>query len=245
MACDADAAFLAIVPGLLAVQVARADDAVYRCESADGVSIQSTPCPKGAVQRKIPFVRPPESATPPAAMAPPAAAPAAMVAGHPVTPANAMSGPNDPYPLWQCMRGDGSTYDSRDGVPGRQWVAKTEASDASAASDDADAALKAAQSAQLAKQAKKGTIIVRPYSGPATTTGSKDDNAPPPPPGASPGQWVADQCTRLEPEQACARFAVRRDALRRQIYASKPSERSLYAPEEQDLTSMLYATCGR
>jgi len=35
------------------------------------------------------------------------------------------------------------------------------------------------------------------------------------------------------------------DALRKQIYAAKPSERALYAPEEQDLTSMLYAACGR
>jgi hypothetical protein len=232
----------AILGGLLVVQAARADDAVYRCESADGVSIQSTPCPKGATQRKIPFERPPESVAPPAAAAAPA--PVSMVAGHPVSPANAIvSGPNDPYPLWQCMRADGSTYDSRDGVPGRQWAAKTEASEASDASDDADAATKAAQSAQLAKRLKKGGYVVRSYSGPTSSADSKDADAPPA--GASSGQWVADQCTQLEPAQACARYAARRDALRKQIYASKPSERSLYAPEEQDLTSMLYATCGR
>lgn len=248
-------AILLFAFGLLAAAHARADDAVYRCQSATGeVSIQSMPCPKGVTQRKIPFQRPvdapapavaPGGAPPPVLPAASAPAPVATVGGHPVTPANAMSGPNQPYPLWECMRGDGSTYDSRDGVPGRQWVTATPAPP-----DEATVAAAIAQQQQnaaLAKQVEKtGGTMVRPYQGPAVSVQGNDaphDSSPPPPPGAGPGQWVLDQCTQLPPEQACKRFAARRDALRRQIYASKPSDRSLYAPEEQDLTSMLYAAC--
>lgn len=236
--------------------LAHADDVVYRCEGPAGVSIQSQPCPKGAVQKKIPFQRPLDAApalvsagaaagagTMPAAPPPPAM-PVPTIGGHPVTPANAMRGPNDPYPLWQCMRGDGSTYDSRDGVPGRRWVAAAPAPpDAGdAGSGPSPEAVRAALAQQVERN---GGTLVRPYQGPAVSV--VDPNAPrpaAPPPGAGPGQWVADQCVQLPPEQACKRFAARRDALRRQIYAARPSERGLYAPEEQDLTSMLYAACG-
>ncbi|HEY2347199.1 MAG TPA: hypothetical protein VGH80_15210 [Xanthomonadaceae bacterium] len=237
------------------VPMARADDALYRCESAAGISIQSTPCPKGVEQKKINFQRPADVPAPPprAAASGPAPAPAlpardeaplATIAGHPVTPPNAIHGPNDPYPLWQCMRGDGSTYDSRDGIPGRQWVvAQPAPPDASAAPDPTSPE---AQKAALVQQMKKTHgVVVRPYGGPAVTVAKDSDSSqPPPPPGAGPGQWVSDQCEELPPEQACKRYAVRRDALRRQIYAAKPDDRSIYAPEEQDLTSMLYATCG-
>lgn len=243
--------------GLLAATCAHADNAVYRCQSPTGeVSLQSTPCPKGATQRKIPFQRPLDAAapaataevttpSPPPPQPAPTAAPIATIAGHPVTPANALRGPNQPYPLWECMRGDGSTYDSRDGVPGRQWVTAAPAPPDEAAT--AAALAQQQQHAALAKQMEKtGGAMVRPYQGPAVSVQGNDtprDQPPPPPPGAGPGQWVADQCTQLPPEQACKRFAARRDLLRRQIYASKPSDRSLYAPEEQDLTTMLYATC--
>lgn len=237
--------------GLLHVQAARADDAIYRCETTAGVSVQSVPCPKGATQKKISFQRPAEapspSAPPPGAPAPAPAAsepPLATIAGHPVTPPNAMAGPNDPYPLWQCMRGDGSTYDSRDGVPGRQWVA-TPPAPPDAASAAPDVRSPEAQNAALAQQLKKsGGTMVRSYSGPSVSVAKDDRAMPPPPPGAGPGEWVSDQCELLPPDQACKRFLARRDALRRQIYAAKPADRAIYAPEEQDLTSMLYATCG-
>lgn len=168
-----------------------------------------------------------------------------LVAGHPVTPPNAMRLPSQPYPLWECMRGDGSTYDSRDGIPGRRWVtAKPAAPDAS---DGGDGPSPEAQKAALEQQVKNnGGTLVRPYQGPTVSVASNDSTPPaqpPPPPGAGPGQWVNDQCVQLPPEQACKRYAARRDALRRQIYAALPSQRSLYAPEEQDLTSMLYAAC--
>ncbi|MBS0195116.1 MAG: hypothetical protein JSR34_12845 [Proteobacteria bacterium] len=236
--------------GLLAAPIARADDAVYRCESPAGVSIQSQPCPKGAVQKKIPFSRPSDPVVAPQAAAPAApVAPPILIAGHPVTAPNAMRGPNQPYPLWQCMRGDGSTYDSRDGVPGRRWVtAKPEQPDADTAADTASGPSPEAQKAALAQQVEKsGGTLVRPYQGPEVTVldnAAHRDAAPPPPAGAGPGQWVADQCQQLPPEQACKRYAARRDALRRQIYAARPSDRDLYAPEEQDLTTMLYAACG-
>jgi hypothetical protein len=242
---------------LLACDGARAQDVLYRCESADGISIQGTPCAKGVAQRKIVVPKSAQTATPtpPAASAPPvpAAAPSSPTARtavstsavNPPAPRSGthwvlvtddpLRGPGEPYPLWQCMRADGSTYDSRDGVAGKQWV-PTPRPDAT----DAQAPPASATAAALPKGP-----IVRPIEQSATV--ADDSRAPdlgPPPPGAAPGQWIADQCVKLEPQQACARYAARRDGLRKQIYAAFPSERANYAPEEQDLTRMLYTSCG-
>jgi hypothetical protein len=244
-------------------------DVLYRCETAEGISIQDVPCPKGAIQRKIAVQRTSVPATPvatapaaavaaPGSAAPPAPMPATPKTVSPIAPAAAVAslapppaprpgthwvlvtddallhGPNAPYPLWQCMRADGSTYDSRDGVAGKQWVPtpKPEESEAAAPVTPKSATMPKAP-------------IVRHMG---LTTSIADDTPKqdlgPPPPGAAPGQWVADECTKLDPQQACARYAARRDALRKQIYASAPSERASYAPEEQDLTSMLYTACG-
>ena len=133
------------------------------------------------------------------------------------------------------MRADGSTFDSRTGVPGKQWVLKPDDPDAVAANAPP----------KIDIPLKKGQHIVRPNTATDAPTDDHAVDSTPPPPGAAPGQWVADQCTQLEPQQACDRFATRRDALRKQIYTAKPSERATWAPEEQDLTSMLYAACGR
>jgi len=217
---------------------AHADGVLYRCESDAGISIQGTPCQKGSTKRKIAVQAPTVAAPASAPQVPPATAtaPAAPAAAIPITPSSAIRGPTDPYPLWECMRADGSTFDSRTGVPGKQWVPKPD--DPNAAADTPP---------KIAIPLKKGEHIVRPY---VQADSPADDQAPPvdatpPPPGAAPGQWVADECTQLEPQQACDRFAIRRDALRKQIYAAKPSERATWAPEEQDLTTMLYAACGR
>jgi len=208
---------------------ARADGVLYRCESDAGISIQGTPCPKGSTQRKIAVQSPVDAAPVPVPQAPtaPAATPEATPSSSP------LRGPNDPYPLWQCMRADGSTYDSRTGVPGKQWVPKPDDPDA-----DANAPPK------IAVLPKKGERIIRPHVEADAPADAPAVDPTPPPPGSAPGKWVADQCTRLDPQQACDRFATRRDALRKQIYAAKPSERAAWAPEEQDLTSMLFAACG-
>jgi hypothetical protein len=130
---------------LSAIHAARAQEVLYRCETADGISIQGVPCPKGASQRKIAVpklapaaTRPPSvdtvspiPATPPVPPAATAAATASTTTPPPpkpgihwvpVTDDALLHGPNDPYPLWQCMRGDGSTYDRRDGKASKQWV---------------------------------------------------------------------------------------------------------------------------
>ena len=208
---------------------------IYRCETPAGVSLQSKPCPKGAKQSKRSIARPAEP-IPSAPNPVPAIAASATLA--PVTAAADIRGPNDPYSLWQCMRADGSTFESRDGVPGRQWVLKK--------TDDSNTDIAANENvtpAQITVPAKGP--IVRPFVQAEVTVDAPAADSTPPPKGAAPGAWVADQCSRLEPQQACDRYAVRRDELRKQIYAAMPSERGKYAPEEQDLTKMLYAACGR
>jgi hypothetical protein len=207
---------------------------IYRCETEAGISLQSKPCPKGAKQTRRSIARPAEP-IPPAPNAPPAAAASAPPPG-PITAVADIRGPNDPYLLWQCMRADGSTFESRDGVPGKQWVVKPENSDSTG---DAVAA-----PAQITTPAKEP--IRRPVeSAEVVDAAAAPVDLTPPPAGAAAGAWVADQCTRLEPQQACERYAARRDELRKQIYAAMPSERVKYAPEEQDLTKMLFAACGR
>jgi len=118
---------------------------------------------------------------------------------------------------------------------GKQWVA------------DPDHPEVKADTTEPAKIAPppKGQLIVRPISETKILDDHPQADAGLPPPGAVAGKWVPDQCTELDPQQACDRFATRRDALRKEIYAAKPSERGTYAPEEQDLTAMLFAACGR
>ena len=146
-------------------------------------------------------------------------------------------GPNEPYPLWQCMRADGSTYDSRDGVSGKQWVPTPATSTADTGSLSVPPNISSLPKGPLVRAIPQSTSVA-----------GDEPAAPdlgPPPAGAPAGKWVADQCERLPPEKACARYTARRDLLRRQIYAANPSDRDLYAPEEQDLTVMLYSACGR
>jgi hypothetical protein len=208
---------------------------IYRCETPAGISLQSRPCPKGAKQTKRNIERPMDAPPPPAISPPTVPSTSPKSAPLPVTADSDIRGPNDPYPLWQCMRADGSTFESRDGVAGKQWVLKP--ANADSADNDAAAPLQ----------------ITAPAKGPIVNhieSATVEEDAPvadptPPPPGAAPGAWVADQCAKLEPQQACERYAARRDELRRQIYAAMPSERVKYAPEEQDLSKMLYAACGR
>lgn len=234
LACAA--ATLALPP---APASARADSTtIYRCETPAGISLQSQPCRKGVQQTRLTIQRPidappPDRVEPVIASPSPTAAPTA-----PLTATADIRGPNDPYPLWECMRADGSTFESRDGVPGRQWVVKPADSEASA---DTASTINGAP-AQITVPAK-GPIL-RPYVQ-TESTGDAPAVDLAPPPGAAAGQWVADQCVKLDPQQACDRYAVRRDALRKQIYAALPSERVKYAPEEQDLTSMLYTACQR
>ncbi len=217
---------------------ARAQDVLYRCESADGISIQGKPCAKGVSQRKIAVQHPVDAPAPTAPATPTQIASSQPTArAVPLAPDSTMHGPNDPYPLWQCMRADGSTFDSRDGVAGKQWVVTPDKTDDAA---DGNAIPAPAKITALPKGS-----IVRPIEQTTIATDEPKPDLTPPPPGAAPGQWVADQCVRLESQQACARFATRRDALRKQIYAAKPSERTTWAPEEQDLTAMLFAACGR
>ena len=207
---------------------------IYRCETEAGISLQSKPCPKGAKQTKRSIARPAEP-IPPASNPAPAASTSEQPPPAPVTAAADIRGPNDPYLLWQCMRADGSTFESRDGVPGKQWVVKPENADTTGDAAAAPAQITAPAKGHIVNHIESATVVEdAPVADPT-----------PPPPGAAPGAWVADQCTRLEPQQACERYAVRRDELRRQIYAAMPSERVKYAPEEQDLTKMLFAACGR
>lgn len=212
---------------------------IYRCETADGISLQSRPCPKGVQQTKRIIQRPAETVPPSQPTAPVVSTAASAVPNQaPVTAATDLHSPNDPYPLWECMRADGSTFDSRNGIPGKQWVVnKTDVTDTDPASIASPAP------AQITA-VPKGPIV-RPYVEADVAQDAPAIDPTPPPPGAAAGAWIADQCTQMEAQKACERFAGRRDALRKQIYAAMPSERIKYAPEEQDLTRMLYAACQR
>ncbi len=214
---------------------------IYRCESDAGVSLQSSPCPKGAKQTKRSYQplpdEPPKVASAPVAGNTPAIAIAPPIkATIPLTAAVDMRGPNQPYSLWECMRPDGSTFESRDGVAGRQWVPTP----GTGAVDSGPAQITTAPKANA-----YGVVSSRPIESAEVGEPQSNDPKDAPPADAPPGQWVVDQCTRLEAAQACERHGKRRDALRKQIYASMPSDRYKYAPEEQDLTRMLYAACGR
>ena len=92
-----------------------AEITIYRCTGADGqVVIGNVPCPDAADQQVRNMVRPVDGTPPPRrADAPPPPAPQPVVQYVQVA---------TPQPLFECVRDDGSTYESDTGIGEERWV---------------------------------------------------------------------------------------------------------------------------
>lgn len=193
---------------------------VYRCEAADGsVALQDRPCPAGSDERQGRYRAPAPAAQPAGQAVAPAPGPPAPAPAQQAVP------PPAPPPLWDCVRHDGSRYESATGIPERRWVPLW--------------VLGLDPRAPPSLSGRPGRPPPHPPAGaPAAPV------APPGIAGLGAGTWVSDRCVRLPPAEACTRYRERRDALRRRWQLAMPSERDRIKPGERALSAMLQERCG-
>ena len=196
---------------------------VFRCVDADGaVALQDTPCPQAAAQQQRTLARPPAPVAAPVA---PAAVERPAASDLPAAPAAAP--PARPPPLWDCVRHDGTRYESDDGIPQRQWVPLW----------------------VLGRDPRAPPSLFGDPGAPEPVPPAHGPGPPRLPPdlglAATPGSWVVDRCHLLDDAEACRRHAARRDALRRAWRLGMPSDRAQIAPRERALSALLREACGR
>lgn len=193
---------------------------VYRCVAADGsVALQDRPCPPDSEQARSARLRPAEADPEPSPAATTAPAPAAAATAAPAT---TLPAPAPPPALWECVRHDGSRYESDSGIPERRWVPLW----------------------VLGRDPRAPPSLFGPLGTRRPAAAPADPGAPPAL-ALGPGMWVEDLCQRLSPDQACARFADRRAALRREWQRAMPSGRDRMAAELDALAGILRRSCGR
>lgn len=234
-------------------QEAEGDVTIYRCTGAGGqVVIGNVPCADGADQQVRSMVRPvdgtpsPRVATPPPA--PAAQAPAVQYVQ--VQPAQ---------PLYECVRSDGSTYESDTGLGEERWVPAWAGGGWPAGGSRGGRG--------PGGPGGRGDIGAR---GPTTRAGSglsappvsrisipadpprPDPGAvaprPRPPHGVQHGSVVGgyverDPCHPLPQAEACARLRDRRDDIRDRFFNAQQVERDTLRVEERGLNARIDRDC--
>jgi len=244
-----------LLPPLLAVAVmqARAEDnnvTIYRCTDAKGrLTIGNTPCAQGQQQETRDMLRPKDA---PASRTVHEVAPAAIP--EPAPPPVAVI--NTPQPLYECVRPDGSVYESDSGDGDPRWVPLWTLGypgDAIGVSSFGggtlvrhDGGRGASRSSGLSAPSSSSISIPPPWERPR--------QSPPPPrprpphPGVDAGYgygtWVRDECYALPQGEVCARLADRRDELRRRFFNAQQRERDVLRVEERGLNARLANDCG-
>lgn len=231
---------------------------IYRCAGADGqVVIGNVPCGDGDDQQVRSMVRPVDGRR-----APPATAPA------PTVPPD---GPTVQYvavpaaqPLYECVREDGSTYESDTGIGEERWIPAWTGGGWPIGGHAPGGGL---NRPGRPGAAGRGDIGAR---GPTTSAGS-GLSAPPvsrisiptdpprPDPGAAGprprpphggyahgvvgGYVERDPCQALPPVETCARLRDRRDEIRRRFFNAQQVERDTLRVEERGLNARLDRDC--
>jgi hypothetical protein len=188
---------------------------VFRCTADDGsVSLQDQPCAPDQREQRRSLPRPVDA---PAAANP--ATPAPATTPSPPAPPVAASAPvATPQPLYDCVRHDGTHYESTSGIPQRQWVPLWVLGlDPRAQPDLRDVGRRRPPVRELP-----------PGAGRMRTTGT----------------WVEDRCTALSSDAICARRSERLDELRRGQYGAQQRDRERLRREAQALLEQLRRECG-
>jgi hypothetical protein len=245
------------------VQARAQDDVtIYRCTDAQGrLTIGNTPCPQGQQQQTQSMLRPKDA--PPSAVvreddvpveAPPPVAPRVVAAAA-------------PRPLYECVRPDGSVYESDNGDGDPRWVPLWTlgypgdafsrggmlvqrgghgGSRSSGPSAPPSGGISASTSAGISAPSPSSISIPPPWERPRPS---------PPPPRSRPprpgdgngygyGTWVRDECYALPQSEVCERLSDRRDELRRRFFNAQQRERDALRIEERGLNARLANDCG-
>lgn len=236
---------------LLAVatlQVRGSDDnvTIYRCTDAKGrLTIGNAPCPKGDQQQERSMLRPKDAPAPavvvddaPAQVLPPPSTPRVVVVAA-------------PRPLYECVRPDGSVYESDDGDGDPRWVPLwTLGYPVAARGFDGRRGGGVRSSNGLSAPPSSSISIPPPNERPRPPSPPRPR---PPPPGGSDyaygygygaGTWVRDECNVLPQSETCARLDDRRDELRRRFFNAQQRERDVLRVEERGLNARLANDCG-
>ncbi|MGY1458503.1 DUF4124 domain-containing protein [Luteimonas sp. A534] len=236
---------------------AQDDVTIYRCVDASGtVSIGNLPCADGDRQETRSMARPVDG-TPAPVMSAPAATPASA------KPEVRYVVAQPPQPLYECVRPDGSTYqsDSGDGEP--RWVPRwTEGWPVGGIG-----AGHPGHGGRPGRPGGRGDIGSRGQTTPAGSGLSAPPvsriSIPPDPPRPDPGSvgprprpphggygwpggagsWERDACHVLPQAETCSRLRDRREDLRRRFFNAQQRERDTLRIEERGLNARIDRDC--
>ncbi|HEY4530006.1 MAG TPA: DUF4124 domain-containing protein [Luteimonas sp.] len=235
-------------------QEAQGDVTIYRCTGADGqVVIGNVPCAEGADQQVRSMVRPVDGAPAPrvSTAAPAPAIPAQTVQYVQVQPAQA---------LYECVRSDGSTYESDTGVGEERWIpvwagggwptggyrgGKGAGTPGGRGDIGARGPTTRAGSGLSAPPVSRISIPANP---PGPEAGAAAGPRPRPPhggpQGAVAGGYVErDPCHPLPQAEACARLRDRRDTIRGRFFNAQQVERDTLRVEDRGLNARIDRDC--
>ncbi|GGJ97326.1 DUF4124 domain-containing protein [Luteimonas terricola] len=247
------AALLGLAVILAAAPLPAQDDVtIYRCTDAGGqVVIGNVPCADGARQDVRSMMRPVDGEPAPVPAAPPAPDPAPVPSVHYVVA-------QPPQPLYECVRPDGSVYESDSGDGEPRWVplwtmgypvgigAGHRGRPGHGGRGDTGSRGQT-QSAGSGLSAPPISRISIPSDPPRPDPGSVG-NRPRPPhgghgwPGGA-GTWERDQCHVLPAAETCARMKDRRDDIRTRFFNAQQRERDTLRVEERGLNARIDRDC--
>lgn len=249
------------VSALAAVAAAQdaGDVTIYRCTGADGqVVIGNVPCTGDAGQQVRNMVRPVDGASRPHVVEAPAPAPVPPPVAQYVVQ-------SPPQALYECVRDDGSTYESDTGIGEERWIPvwsgggwpvggyvhgggphRPGRPEPGRRGDiGARGPTTAAGSGLSAPPVSRISIPADP---PRPDPGAASGPRPRPPrgghhPGVVGGYVERDPCHVLPPAETCARLRDRRDDLRRRFFNAQQVERDTLRVEERGLNARIDSDC--
>ena len=230
------------------------DVVIYRCTGADGqVVIGNLPCAEGDLQETRSMLRPvdakPRPAVPSASASAPEPAPPPAVQYVAVQP---------PQPLYECVRPDGSTYESDSGLGEERWVpawgsgwpvggfhGRPPGHGRPGNLGSRGATTPAPGGGLSAPPVSRISIPADP---PRPDPGAAIGPRPRPPRGAGwpvggAGGWERDPCHALPQAEACARLRDRRDDIRTRFFNAQQRERDTLRVEERGLNARIDNDC--
>jgi len=237
-------------------QEADGDVTIYRCTGADGqVVIGNVPCADDADQQVRSMVRPVDGTpAPPAATPPPAPAPP--------PPAVQYVQAQPAQPLYECVRSDGSTYESDTGIGEERWIPTwagggwpiggarggRSAGGPGGGGRDAIGTRGPTTRAGSGLSAPPVSRISIPANPPRPDPGAATGPRPRPPHGGHQAGGVGgyverDPCHALPPAEACARLRDRRDTIRDRFFNAQQVERDTLRVEERGLNARIDRDC--